>query len=228
MDSEQPQFNESEQRAILIKEIGIRDTAAFFEWADLHEGDSRLDLPLEALRYLIPPRIFEFAHSPEAVTIRVAQQDRGEVSFYVVEEQTSSNTQKPEDANWGHWESREEVVSGIVKPDDFIFTKVDLERINGGWDTDLFVKSYDDRGELVGQGIATSFYTRLAEFAAEMDFHSITGQNTEQNVGFFLSIGRDRLTELNPSTQNEYAAKYGDRIKDPENFTVMPIATLEE
>ncbi|CAN5118291.1 hypothetical protein BH09PAT1_BH09PAT1_5910 [soil metagenome] len=61
--------NSHEEKEALIDQIRQQDKGAFTTWIADHSPRETLEIPHEALRVLIPKRIFELADNPEKVDV---------------------------------------------------------------------------------------------------------------------------------------------------------------
>lgn len=208
----------SPEKARLIRSIIERDTAAFRDWKETEDNSLSLDLPADVAQYLIPPRLLELAEDPTAVSVKVDDDftGSGNISFFIVE--TRPGTDNLQEAVDAGLIDDDTIESGVLEPEDYVHNTVAMKRYGPDGDAYLHVFGFADREENRGQGVATSFYTRLREFARESGFTAVTGEGNERNVGYFTEkLGRARLTDLPPGEQRKYAASVDDSA---EYFTV--------
>lgn len=180
---------EAPQRPSSVEEIIAGDKKAFADWlAKPHFNPFSprgLDIPDAALRYLaIPQRLLEISPDPRGVRVVPRERNRNHLDLAVVD----ITREKAK----GRMSSEETA-------DDNSTLKLELftnpHKV-------LHVESYWDWGELRGKGIATSFYQRLRKIARQMGFRFITGENREENVGFFRGkLGRVTLGQIKPEYQ---------------------------
>lgn len=225
----------SPDRQKLIGEIQQRDKAVFDEWA---KGDVFRKLPSTAdqLRYLIPPRLWDFVSDPSRINVALLDKNGKYLEFIIFEEtdETLTNMDSledfrelvdshhkditfPSDVDPFHWERQDYLDEGIIGVTDKIYLNIALEPI----EDELFVVSHGDRKELRGKGIASSLYERLTEIAGKLGFKYITGENYKNNVGFFLeNLGRTSFDKLPPDLKDHFESHHGGEDFFEEFFTI--------
>jgi hypothetical protein len=88
-------------------------------------------------------------------------------------------------------------------------------------DNILEVVAYSDRENLQGKKMGTAQYERLRTVAKEIGFRMIVGQNSEENVGFFVEkLGRSRYKEVSTELQRKVEPCLGINDDDDDFFTI--------
>lgn len=210
------------ERRQLIDQIVKNDSEVFHEWVADSENAQRLDMPHEALRYvLIPPRILEIVEDPTKVDVinfyntddcikaavfvptshLVTNKDHLEDYLYLLSKHHSKTSadislepERPSDVDKFHAYYSWEGYDEKFELTDFITNEICLSAI---FDQILNVDSYDDQEELRYQGVARSWYTRLHDATKKMGFRFITGYNNPQNIKMFTQkLGRIPLDQI--------------------------------
>lgn len=232
------------ERSQYIDQIVAKDHQAFSDWVSQQAQLPRLNFTPEASRYVIPRRLLELATEPAHVSVRVLEATPDTFDFLVVETFPSpisdqralaeyiqayerffssivagESVQKPpipEDIDPYHVYYNEYIDRGILHLNDKLLLNISIDRADP---TELFVGAYQGRTDQEGKGIARSFYERLREIARTLGFQYITGENSEENIGYFVTqLGRKRFAELPSPLQEEFENNHPD--VDLELFTV--------
>lgn len=212
MRSERVQPSERQQD---IWKIIENDRQTFLTWNKLAKKSKelRLDLSPQAIRYLIPPRVFELAENPEDIHVRILHHQKKKLNFFIVEQKsqpltfaekhveihlkgsTYTRSQKNHFLLEGDTEKKD-----VLKPHDFIFNRLQMLREGNA----IIIDQYMDRPQLHGKGIAASFYQRLQAAVTVAGFHYILGYNNPNNINFFTEkLKRTPLSELPSETLNK-------------------------
>ncbi|OGK28033.1 hypothetical protein A3D80_04755 [Candidatus Roizmanbacteria bacterium RIFCSPHIGHO2_02_FULL_40_13b] len=190
-------------KAQQVEAIVQADRQAFEEWVADPAHRMNLDMPHEALRYLlIPQRVLELAVDPSEVDIVIQGKIEQRKSVIVVD---YSKTPLPDDESLrfylsddlkqkalsqSHKEVSETDIASLVT-NVIILRTEENER--------LHVDQYFDREELRNIGVAKSFYGRLHTAATELGYRFITGFKLDEEVGFFTKkLGRVPLSAIKP------------------------------
>lgn len=209
--------------AELSASIQVIDRSAFKLYASRPDSRRNLEIPESALRFLIAPRVYDFAENPANVQPRIAFLARNDIHFYIVERRDEPLTDLeqlkkydasfeqrvkaltkgkkfplPEKADYFHLQYSDDVYQGVLGLNDFVFYSTMLDVLPHG---NLYVDSYRDRPELRRKGIGSSFYARLREVAGDLGFRFISGHNEEESVEtnntfFTKKLGRKRFDQL--------------------------------
>ena len=169
-----------------VEEIIAGDKKAFEDWlAKPHFnpfGPRGLDIPDAALRHLaIPQRLLEISPDPAGVRVVPWERNRKHLDLAVID--------------MGY-----EKAEGRMPPEKIAFDSYTvLIKLLSNPHRVLHVEKYWDRDELKGRGVATSFHHRLRDIARQMGFRFITGENSEENIGFFTKkLGGVTLGQIKP------------------------------
>jgi hypothetical protein len=227
VNAESKQIDPEKEAA--IKQIRDNDRLAFETWVTQPDNKLRLDIPHEALRILIPQRIFELSEDPINVDIvsylegrwlqraiiferrKIPLSDRESLKTFISEfiklneggdgHRNPLYPQIPEDIDAYHIEFRDLINEGALSVNDYITNFFTLDNKFYGEEEvpleTLVVGEYEDRAELRGKGVATSFYTQLRDVAKQLGYRAIMGSNNEQNISYFTGkLGRLTLDQL--------------------------------
>ena len=234
-------------RKKLITEIQNADQQVFEDWVSKSKAFRKLPTEAEILRYLIPPRIWDFVADPRRLDVLVTEREGKHLEFSVVEhtdqpltninslkkhdeelrklrdERSAARNEKPTypklppDVDEFHWEQIDYVLEGIIPVTDKIYNLIYLQQI----DDELHVVAYSDREELQRKGVATSVYQRLREAGKKLGFRYITGENSEENKSFFKErLGRISFSELPENLKSYFESHHGGQNFFDEDFTV--------
>lgn len=231
-----------------------RDQTAFYDWLSQTQPRS-LDMPLAAIRYLIPPALYHQPEiAPKEITIFPYTNDSTFLDVFVGERrsepvcdlaaleahhkeisrirnlilQGEDEAFPPTPPNVDHFlnEYYEELIEEkFLDPYTFITNHIALV----AEDDVLEVGSYGDRENWRRRGIATSFYSRLRECALALGFKYIVGQNFDHNVTFYTDrLGRVKWHELKSETLKDKLnpLRSHHRLESP-NFTVDFLDPIE-
>lgn len=211
----------------IIDEIVAKDKKAFDQWVVNPDNQRRLDIPKEALRYLlIPRRILELAEDPNNVDVAIIQNLPLALDALVIEK-ISNPVSNPESFNTYVTEKRNHqrssgsavpvpvdvdsfhashvniIAMGVIGLNDYVTNYIALSNTTSP--EDLYVSDYQDREEIQGKGVATSFYSRLREVAKSLGFRFITGMNLEEKArNFFIRSGRFSLNQIKTRLRGKF------------------------
>lgn len=174
--------------------------AVFQRWLSTNKHVGNLDIPNEALSYLLlPPRLLELVANPRRL-------------YSVVEEQRTNSLAA--DIYYASVDLSEKKLLEIYL----------LAYANNVGNNILHVAKYGDSKPWRGLGIATSFYQRLREAARAMGFWIITGNNDACNIGFFRDkLGRTPFSLINP----EFGGLFFPSIEDAIQPAMSPLTTID-
>jgi hypothetical protein len=213
-EQEQPITSERQQQ---IAEITERDRLVFTEWLQTNPDQPRLDMPSKVARRFIPTRLLELAEQPPNIAVGVFPSSKNTLGIYIVEAMPTplsdyasfesyreeamqadaariSRPKTPNNVDPKHALYAPTLHDAGLKMNDKILLHILLRQVV---DDELFVENYDDRPGYRGKGVATSFNYRLREVAGQMNEQYITGDNREENIGFFTKgLGRVRFSDL--------------------------------
>lgn len=174
---------------------GIRDArriegvveASEKAWADYKNSKEfkklSLNIPEDALRYLIPRELLTVASDPSQVNLSV--------KFNSDEEQQNLGLSVYEG-------------KGDLNDDNYI-----IETHFNSWANKpevLYSNDYIDHKKFHGQGIGPGYYRQLEAFAKDLGYKYIVGINSPDNMSFFIDkLGRKHLLEA-PKELQEYLA----------------------
>jgi hypothetical protein len=232
-------------KAGVIEKVFERDRHAFDNWLLALKSSSTqtLDLPKEALRYLlIPRRILEIAEDPSGVDIVISDQSPTNLEAYILEHKAvpvsrfASLESNPQQGDQLKYEaeiqsetgalllqkhrsltSNDQVLDeeGLLMADSLISNFVNLSIYDKRF---LTVGVYQDRAHLRGIGIGKSFFSRLQDAARKMGFGFIILKNNGGNIGYFRDvIGGYPLDQIRP----EFLPAYLEDTSEFHDFTVF-------
>lgn len=222
---------DSEKEALIEAKIAS-DKAVYDEWISNPNNKGRLDMPVEAVRYLAVPReMYAVADSVDGVQLALVnhKKDKLEVIVYERKNQPLGNRealQKLLDGEITHNEAEAQGVDpqhlnfdmelgeGTITPEDYVFTGFDLEVPSKN---QILVNTYLDRKALRGKGIARGFYNNLRTIGVEGGFRFILGVNVnhETNLDFFKKkLGRVSLNQIFADKKKVF--KFGETYGIPE------------
>jgi len=229
----------SEGRQKQINQIITHDRQAYLKSMASLAFTRRLDLPDDALRYLlIPQRILELSTNPERVKIWPLIVKPDEISALIIEPLDKPITDKqvldrytkererkakkhllipdiPEGVDRFHVLYQHFLSDGSLSLNDRVMLEVHLKK---GREDELHVVTYLDREENLHKGVAKGFYGRLRDIAKQLSFRFITGQNSTRNISFFKRIGRATLDKVDPSFWKEIIGDISNI--EPETYSI--------
>lgn len=199
---ERPEYTYSQQLSELYY-------GAFENWSVDQNAFQTLDIPNSIANVFIPQRILELSNSPS--NVRAVYVLRDDASYVTIAEHmpngltdekafekwmeetngkvlTSSDpymsTDAPEGIDYMHASQRGLVDAGVVGLDDKIYLHYGMKKSK---DYSHVIETINlfDRPELHGQGIGSSFYSRLESILKALGFEYLAGQIWSPNPGFF-------------------------------------------
>ena len=199
------------EKAELIQKTLDQDAKAFDLWVSRVSNRGRLDLDPSALRFLvIPSRVLDLATNPDSVKVtEYTKSEPKDLCILVVETQAKPVSDLEEirkyqnvrydgfakdsfvGLDWMHKTFSEEVISGQIGLEDFIFFYVHLT-IPSGSTKELHVNEVETHPGARRLGIAKSFYERLRYCSKKMGFRYITGWSRD-DIGERMATGMERV-----------------------------------
>lgn len=180
----------------------------FHEWRKDTGQSHTVNLPTQVNRVLIPPRLLELSSNPDNVGVVTIPDTQSVVyTFFehfpeAVSEKSAfetavadnkrlkpqydpyNNTEAPIGVDYMHLRFAKDVEKGLVTLNDKILLWYSMKTTEGYPHVAETVNLFD-RPEMRGQGIASSFYTRLEGVLKSLEFEFLAGQIWSPNPGFF-------------------------------------------
>lgn len=178
------------------------------------EPAQKLSVLYQNLGTLIPPKLLGSVADPtkiEAIKLpslemgRLDDEYTPDLFFAVIEK--DGLFQQLEIDDWDkslfyHWH-RAERVNYIKKSDRILSTFIASQNYPYG----VNIESYILATKLRGQNIGAEFYNLLEPILQKMGYKYIWGNNNQQNINFFLRMGRYKLSQLSPESFDRYAIR---------------------
>lgn len=204
----------------------ISARSAFDEWLKDVDKDIPIDIPDGILSVFIPKRLYELSGDPNNLEVIPANlEGNHQIGFSIVERGVGGLTDRkiwnehiervdkeevqggkaPDGIDEMHWAYRKSVKNGKISLEDKILLSVLLKDSPRKPGKQLRVGSYEDREELRGSGVATSFYENLSVIAKALGYRFLSGFNDERNVGFFIQkLGRVTANQIRDEHRDDF------------------------
>lgn len=227
----------------------VNAKTAFDRWSEDPNNRLRLDMPDEASKLLVPVQLLEINGARTRITVVTKNKEKSSLSFYITDRRRDFVTD-PEDMRkyleplrqMGN--NRDGEYSKLVEEmdyfhrnffenndglslKDYVLLMIGLDALPG---EELSVSYYEDRTDLHNRGVATGFYRNLRYMARKLGFKYIAGQNSGDNVGFYLEkLKRSRLSDLSDEVREVIEKNHrGGDLTDPDLFTVDLLEKREQ